>query len=101
MTTMTFARTNSVAAARVPIADDRAMLKAAAELTRDLNAPRPAIYWADLLGSALVGYVALGVAIAAGPLWLTLIAGVVSFWVERGARGGGAQAVRSLTAANR
>lgn len=78
MTTMTFTRTNSVAAARVPIADDRAMLKAAAELTRDLNAPRPAIYWADLLGSALVGYVALGVAIAAGPLWLTLIAGVVS-----------------------
>ena len=35
------------------------MLKAAANLTRDLNVPRSAIYWADMLGSALVGYAAL------------------------------------------
>ncbi|MCC2979146.1 fatty acid desaturase family protein [Sphingomonas sp. IC4-52] len=78
MTTMTFARTNAATTPRVPIADDRAMLKAAAELTRDLNAPRPGVYWADFLASALVGYAALGVAIAAGPLWLTLVAGVVA-----------------------
>jgi fatty acid desaturase len=78
MTTMTLDRTPAAQAARAPIADDRAMLKAAAELTRDLNAPRPAVYWADFLGSALLGYVALGVAIAAGPLWLTLVAGVVA-----------------------
>lgn len=78
MTTMTFARTNAGATARVPIADDRAMLKAAADLTRDLNAPRPAIYWADFLASAALGYAALGVAIAAGPLWLTLVAGMVA-----------------------
>ena len=32
------------------------MLKAAASLTRDLNAPKDAIYWADMLGSALLGY---------------------------------------------
>ena len=32
--------------------DERAMLKAAADLTRDLNRPRPVIYWADLLLSA-------------------------------------------------
>ena len=32
------------------------MLKAAANLTRDLNAPKSAIYWADMLGSALLGY---------------------------------------------
>lgn len=78
MTTMTLDRTPTAQAARAPIADDRAMLKAAAELTRDLNAPRPAVYWADFVGSALLGYVALGVAIAAGPLWLTLVAGVVA-----------------------
>ncbi|RZM30538.1 MAG: fatty acid desaturase, partial [Sphingomonas sp.] len=28
------------------VADDKAMLRTAAELTRDLTAPRPAIYWA-------------------------------------------------------
>lgn len=78
MTTMTFARTSAAAAARAPIADDRAMLKAAAELTRDLNAPRPSVYWTDFLASAALGYAALGVAIAAGPLWLTLVAAVVA-----------------------
>ena len=36
-------------------ADDAAMLKAAASLTRDLNAPDARIYWADMLGSAVLG----------------------------------------------
>jgi len=44
---------------RVRIADDNAMLRAAVELTRDLNTPKPLIYWSDLLGSALLGYAAL------------------------------------------
>ena len=35
--------------------DDAAMLTAAANLTRDLNVPRATIYWADMLGSALLG----------------------------------------------
>jgi fatty acid desaturase len=39
--------------------DDAAMLKAAANLTRDLNVPKSSIYWADMLGSALLGYAAL------------------------------------------
>ncbi len=39
--------------------DDATMLKAAANLTRDLNAPNSRIYWADMLGSALVGYTGL------------------------------------------
>ena len=46
-------------------ADDKAMLKAAADLTRDLNAANPAIYWTDLIGSALLGYGALALAILA------------------------------------
>ncbi|MGX7896547.1 fatty acid desaturase family protein [Tsuneonella sp. HG222] len=43
--------------------DDKAMFKAAAELTRDIAAHKPAIYWADMLGSALTGYAALAGAI--------------------------------------
>ena len=39
--------------------NDAAMLKAAASLTRDLNVPDARIYWADLLGSTLLGYAAL------------------------------------------
>jgi fatty acid desaturase len=35
------------------------MLKAAANLTRDLNVPNAKIYWADMLGSALLGYAGL------------------------------------------
>jgi fatty acid desaturase len=49
--------------------DDRQLLRAAAELTRDLNDPRPAIYWADMLGSAALGYAGLLTAMtAASPL---------------------------------
>lgn len=43
--------------------DDREMLRAAVELTRDLATARAAIYWPDMLGSALVGYAALAGAI--------------------------------------
>jgi len=57
--------------------DDKAMLKAAANLTRDLNVPRPAVYWADMLGSALVGYAGLFTAIATSG-WLALAAGFVA-----------------------
>jgi fatty acid desaturase len=58
--------------------DDMAMIRAAAELTRDLNAPNPRIYWADFLGSALLGYVALAAAILAAPLGLQIVSGIVS-----------------------
>src|SRR3954471_4123436 len=58
--------------------DDAAMLKAAAGLTRDLNAPRDAIYWADMLGSALLGYAALFAAMLVRPAWLALGCGLVA-----------------------
>jgi fatty acid desaturase len=58
-------------------ADDKAMLKAAANLTRDLNVPRPGIYWADMLGSALLGYAGLFAAMIASG-WVALAAGVVA-----------------------
>ena len=61
MSTMTFdARAPAAAVAgRVRMQDDKAMLRAAAELTRDLVQPKPAVYWADMGGSAALGYAAL------------------------------------------
>ena len=58
--------------------DDAAMLKAAANLTRDLNVPKSAIYWADMLGSALLGYAGLFAAMFVRSTPLAIIAGVVS-----------------------
>ena len=58
--------------------DDAAMLKAAASLTRDLNAPKDIIYWADMLGSALLGYSALFAAMFVSPTWLAVGVGVVA-----------------------
>src|SRR4028119_8935 len=61
-----------------PINDDAAMLRAAANVTRDLNVPEAWIYWADLGASALVGYAALLAAMAAPSAGLAVIAGLVA-----------------------
>ena len=45
------------------IPDDKEMLRAAVELTRDIAVARPEIYWPDMLGSAFVGYAGLAAAI--------------------------------------
>jgi len=66
-------RTNDVAPAQRARArgqDDATMLKAAANLTRDLNVPKSSIYWADMLGSALLGYAALFATMFVHPAWL-------------------------------
>ncbi|WP_426263048.1 fatty acid desaturase family protein [Sphingomonas sp. PWP1-2] len=60
------------------IADDRAMLRTVAELTRDLNAPRPLIYWTDFLLSAGVGYAGLAIAMTTPSLGLGLVAALVA-----------------------
>lgn len=65
-------------AMHAPLGDDNAMLKAAAGLTRDLNVARPAIYWADMLGSALLGYAALAATIATGSTIVAPISGLVA-----------------------
>jgi fatty acid desaturase len=80
-TTATFERDMAAPAparAAAGARDDKAMLKAAADLTRDLNSPNPLIYWADLLASALLGYGALAAAILLPSLPLALLAGLVS-----------------------
>ena len=74
-------RTNDAASAlRVPARakDDAAMLKAAANLTRDLNVPKSTIYWADMLGSALLGYAALFAAMLVRPTWFAVGCGLVA-----------------------
>ncbi len=58
--------------------DDKAMLKAAADLTRDLNKASARIYWADLAVSALAGYAALGAAMLLVSTPLALLAGFVA-----------------------
>jgi len=58
--------------------DDKAMLKAAADLTRDLNSPSASIYWIDLLLSALAGYAGLAAAILLPSVPLALLAGFVA-----------------------
>ena len=58
--------------------DDKAMLKAAADLTRDLNSPNRLIYWADLIGSALVGYGALAAAILLPVASWAVVAGLIA-----------------------
>ncbi len=62
-----------------PIArDDNAMLKAAADLTRDLNRASPLVYWTDLLLSAVTGYAALAAAMLIASTPLAFLAGVVA-----------------------
>ncbi|WP_271300835.1 fatty acid desaturase family protein [Sphingomonas sp. CV7422] len=63
---------------RLRIADDKAMLRAAAEATRDLIAPRPAIYWADLIASVVVGYGALAAAVTLRQTGWVVFAAVVA-----------------------
>ncbi|HVJ00217.1 MAG TPA: fatty acid desaturase [Sphingomonas sp.] len=71
------AAADAASAPRARIEDDKAMLRAAAELTRDLNAPRPGIYWADLLASVTVGYAALAGALTLSGGW-AIAAGAVA-----------------------
>jgi fatty acid desaturase len=63
-----------VKAAGVP--DDMAMLRGAVELTRDLMTARPAIFWPDMLLSALLGYAGLAGAIMLPNPWAALASGL-------------------------
>lgn len=49
--------------ARATIPDDAAMLRAAADLTRELSTANPRIYWPDLLASTFIGYAGVAGAI--------------------------------------
>ena len=64
--------------APAPSGDDKAMLKAAADLTRDLNVARPTIYWADMIGSAFLGYAGLFAAIFASSTPIAFAVGLAA-----------------------
>ncbi len=78
MTTLALrSRAANAESPRQRVADDKAMLRAAADLTRDLHAARPVVYWSDMLGSAALGYLALAGAVALPGAW-AVPAGVVA-----------------------
>lgn len=54
------------------------MLRAAVELTRDISAARPEIYWPDMLLSAALGYAALAGAILLSHPWAALLSAMVA-----------------------
>ncbi|EJL26630.1 fatty acid desaturase [Novosphingobium sp. AP12] len=58
--------------------DDKAMLRAAVELTRDIADARPGIYWPDMLVSAAVGYGALAGAILVGNSVVAVLLGLLA-----------------------
>ena len=57
--------------------DDKAMLRAARDLTKDLGTAKPAVYWIDMLLSAGLGYAGIAVAILSGNLAIQIAAGLV------------------------
>lgn len=60
------------------VEDDKAMLRAARDLTKGLGEAKPAIYWTDMLVSAGLGYAGIAVAIVSGSLGVKIAAGLVA-----------------------
>ncbi len=60
------------------IADDKAMLRAARDLTKDIATARGDIYWPDMILSALVGYGALAGAILVDNTFAAIALGLLS-----------------------
>ena len=73
-------QTAESATVRRVVVDDKAMLKAAAGLTRDLNTPDKRVFWADMVGSALLGYVGLAIAMVTTLPLLAIAAGIVAIF---------------------
>lgn len=60
------------------VEDDKAMLRAARDLTKGLGEARPGIYWTDMLVSAGVGYAGIATAILSDSTGVKLAAGLVA-----------------------
>jgi fatty acid desaturase len=70
------AQANAMKKSDIP--DDKEMLRAAVELTRDISTALPRIYWPDMLVSAFVGYTALAGAILLDNPWAAALGGIVA-----------------------
>lgn len=64
--------------AQFMVEDDKAMLRAARDLTKGLGEAKPAIYWTDMLVSAGVGYAGIATAILSDSTGVKLAAGLVA-----------------------
>jgi len=58
--------------------DDKDMLRAARDLTKDLGEARASIYWTDMLVSTAIGYAGIATAILASNLAVAVIAGIIA-----------------------
>nr|WP_298930738.1 fatty acid desaturase [uncultured Erythrobacter sp.] len=58
--------------------DDKDMLRAARDLTKDLGEAKPGIYWPDMLISAVIGYAGIATAILSSNTAIAVIAGIVA-----------------------
>ncbi|WP_298469479.1 fatty acid desaturase [uncultured Erythrobacter sp.] len=58
--------------------DDKDMLRAARDLTKDLGEAKPSIYWPDMLISTGVGYAGIATAILADNIALAIVAGLIA-----------------------
>ncbi len=72
------ARRNAGAGWHAQMPDDKAMLRAARDLTKDIAEARAAIYWPDMIVSAVLGYAALAGAILVDSVGLAVVLGIVS-----------------------
>ena len=59
-------------------ADDKDMLRAARDLTKDLGEARGAVYWTDMLVSTAIGYGGIAAAILTNNLLIAIVAGLVA-----------------------
>ncbi len=64
--------------AQFMVDDDKAMLRAARDLTKGLGEAKPGIYWPDMLISAGVGYAGIAVAILSASVGVKVAAGLVA-----------------------
>lgn len=59
-------------------AEDVELIRTAAKVTRDLNTPKPLIYWADFLASVAVGYGSLAGAILSPSVGVAIAFGLIA-----------------------
>jgi len=59
-------------------ADDKDMLRAARDLTKDLGEARASIYWTDMLVSTAIGYGGIAIAILTSNLAVAIVAGLTA-----------------------
>ncbi len=64
--------------AQFQTSDDKDMLRAARDLTKDLGEARAGVYWPDMLISTGVGYAGIAGAILSGNLALSIVFGLVA-----------------------